>query len=294
MPIVDSSFVSHWKLNEASGVRIDSHGTNHLTDNNTVGSSAAGKIGGAASFVRMNDEWLSIPSNTSLQTGGQSVTIAAWCKPISTAYPLLAVACKGSHAGTEWGLALYGLVDGQNAGTFHVKSRAVEVFSPSGSIAVNAWNLLIGWVDVPAGTVNLQINNGSVSTLALGSTSVSNDIGLVIGQEVLGYANFDGLIDEVLFTKRVLDASERTKLWNNGNGLAYPFTPSNVTILVKAGVSDAVSAIVTESVTNGLAASSFLPGEEYTLPLNRLHYRISGRLHYTLPRGELHYTLPSD
>src|SRR4029077_17083863 len=40
------NLVSYWKLDEASGNAIDSHGTNHLTDVNTV-ASAAGKIGTA-------------------------------------------------------------------------------------------------------------------------------------------------------------------------------------------------------------------------------------------------------
>lgn len=42
------SLVSWWNLNEISGQRNDSHGTNHLTDNNTV-TYAAGVASGAAS-----------------------------------------------------------------------------------------------------------------------------------------------------------------------------------------------------------------------------------------------------
>lgn len=37
---LNSSLISYWELNEPSGTRNDSHGTNHLTDNNTVTTSA--------------------------------------------------------------------------------------------------------------------------------------------------------------------------------------------------------------------------------------------------------------
>lgn len=41
MALTDN-LISWWSLDEASGTRYDSHGTNHLTDNNTVSSEAGG------------------------------------------------------------------------------------------------------------------------------------------------------------------------------------------------------------------------------------------------------------
>ncbi len=46
-----------WSFDEASGARNDSHGSSHLTDNNTV-TSAAGKKSNAASFASANAEYL--------------------------------------------------------------------------------------------------------------------------------------------------------------------------------------------------------------------------------------------
>lgn len=53
-----TSLIAHWKLDEASGTRNDSHGTNHLTDNNTV-TTATAKLGtNAAQFTAA---WLEAP-----------------------------------------------------------------------------------------------------------------------------------------------------------------------------------------------------------------------------------------
>jgi len=51
--------VSWWDLDEESGIRYDSVGSNDLTDNNTVGYDN-GKIVNAASFVATNGERLTL------------------------------------------------------------------------------------------------------------------------------------------------------------------------------------------------------------------------------------------
>src|SRR5687768_7946971 len=71
--------IAYWNLDEASGTRTDSHGTNHLTDNNTVGS-AAGLRGTAADFERDDTESLTIADNTGLSAGDVEITFAAWVK----------------------------------------------------------------------------------------------------------------------------------------------------------------------------------------------------------------------
>jgi hypothetical protein len=38
MPVIDS-LIGDWEMDEASGQALDSHGSNPLTDNNTVGAS---------------------------------------------------------------------------------------------------------------------------------------------------------------------------------------------------------------------------------------------------------------
>lgn len=79
-----SSAVAHWNLNESSGTRVDSVGSNDLTDNNTVGVDT-GKFGNAAYFDILNSEYLSINDNAALSMGDVDFMLRAWIKLESTA-----------------------------------------------------------------------------------------------------------------------------------------------------------------------------------------------------------------
>ena len=69
-----TNLVSYWKLDEASGNALDAHGTNTLTDSNTV-TSAAGKIGDSRHFTRTVPEYFTIADNASLSApAGTSFT----------------------------------------------------------------------------------------------------------------------------------------------------------------------------------------------------------------------------
>ena len=59
MALTTDLYRAYREMNEASGTRNDSHGANHLTDNNTVGS-APGIVGTAADFEAGSLEYLSI------------------------------------------------------------------------------------------------------------------------------------------------------------------------------------------------------------------------------------------
>src|SRR6056300_304684 len=49
-----TDLVSFWKLDEASGTRVDAFGSNDLTDNNTVGQGTGTVYANAADFERSN------------------------------------------------------------------------------------------------------------------------------------------------------------------------------------------------------------------------------------------------
>ena len=72
-----TDLISHWPLNEVSGTRVDSHGSNDLDDVNTV-TQAAGKIGNAAEFVNDNDERLRHDDNADLSGADVDWTFAIW------------------------------------------------------------------------------------------------------------------------------------------------------------------------------------------------------------------------
>ncbi len=68
----------HYKLNESSGQRNDSHtNARHLTDNNTVPSRTM-VLGNGASFDDANSEYLSHADNTDFEFSGDLRLCAGW------------------------------------------------------------------------------------------------------------------------------------------------------------------------------------------------------------------------
>jgi len=229
MSLLDS-LVSYWKLDESSGDAIDSVGSNTLTDNNTVGS-AVGKIGNARDFEADNSEFFKIADNASLSTGDIDFTLAGWVRLESKTDFRCMIRKQAAVGECEYGI-IYSTIgdrfefDYSSDGVAFLSEPADNLGSPS----VATWYYIVAWHDAVANTVNIQVNNGTVD-----SASFSSGVRDGTGSFAIGTAGdittalWDGLIDEVGFWKRVLTAQERTDLYNNGNGFAYPFTAATTT-----------------------------------------------------------------
>lgn len=208
-----TSLISYWKLGEASGTRVDSHGSNDLTDNNTV-LSAAGILGDAADFEYANSEYLNHTDNTDLSTGDIDFTFACWIKaetlPGSTVF-----ACKGGFGALEW------FLDCNNGTNIRFVISGLQTVTSTGTISTGNWYFVVAWHDATANTINLQINDGSVDTLSsvTGPTDGAGDFYLGFLGDFGMY--WDGLIDEAAFWKRTLTSGERTEIYNSGAGLSY-------------------------------------------------------------------------
>lgn len=227
MALIDN-LVSYWKLDEASGTRYDSHGTNHLTDNNTV-ASATGKIGTAADFESTNTEYLSCADNASLSTGDIDFTYSCWINPESLViYPV--IIRKGSDINDNVEYVLY-YDTVNNALKFGVtwSGNYGEVSSGS-SLSTATWYFVVFHHDSVNNQLAISVNGGTLQTtswsLGVDDSAFPFCLGASVGQSLW----WDGLIDEVGFWKRVLTSGERTQLYNGGSGLAYPFTAGGVVV----------------------------------------------------------------
>ena len=221
MALTDN-LISYWELEEASGTRNDSHGTNHLTDNNTV-LNAAGKVGNAADFEDTSSEYLSCADNATLSVGNIDFTLCAWVRLESK--PSHKMDILGKHGGSdmEYDLRWNNLTDRFElrvcSGPSDANLQIAE--SLSGAPSTATFYFIVAWHDATANTVNIQVNNGTVDSVTHTFGSYDSGASFKIG----GFTDFneywDGLIDQVGFWKRVLTAPERTSLYNSGNGLSY-------------------------------------------------------------------------
>lgn len=219
MALTDS-LISYWKLDEASGTRSDSVGSNHLTDTNTV-TQAAGKLGNAAQFVSANSEYLSIASNASLQVGGLiDWTFAGWFQIASSG--LFAIAGKDAVGTPEW--SMYG-----RSSTNRWEARAwngvgFQVAAKDVAIALNTWYWLCVQYTTSTRTLTLDVNNSGTP----GSVVLTGDIpngadGFWVGKTLSGFSYLDGLADGLGLWKRKLTDPEQAQVYNGGAGLDYPF-----------------------------------------------------------------------
>lgn len=222
-----TNLVAFWKLQEAVGAsRLDSVGTNHLTQYNSVGQ-IAGKVGNAASFNGTTQR-LDIADTAALSMPTtQQFTIAGWLNIttlVSGATPLN----KGQliFTSSDFEYALQFVLDvpsGEIRLRFMVSDGSTNVQVPmTTQLSTGTWHFIVAWYD---GFVRLQANNGTIYTAGdgtfLGSADGTKNFNLASSGSGGGF--FAGSLDAWGIWKRVLTSTERTQLWNSGNGLEYPF-----------------------------------------------------------------------
>lgn len=223
-PYLMSGAVAYWKLDEVSGTRYDVVGENDLTDVNSVGSTQ-GKIALCADFVASNSECLNIASNAALQVGNINFTFGAWVNLRSK--PSFAYVLSKRNAPTvrEYFIDYVSSSDRFRFGVSADGTNNVTVTANNfGSPSLNTWYYIMAWHDADSDTINISVNNGTPN-----STAHSTGVFTGAGNFTLGAGDntptlfWDGYLDEVGFWKRLFTSSERAQLYNQGNGLTYPF-----------------------------------------------------------------------
>jgi RHS repeat-associated protein len=227
-------------MEETSGPRFDSHNGNHLTDNNTVGSTT-GLRNKAASFVRTstNQEFLSIADKASLSGGDVDFTLMANVYLHSTAGTYI-IMDKSDDAGYDYRLA-------HNPTTGFRFRVGIDIASSvdSGAVTADAWHTVIAWHDSVENTINIQVDNGLVQSKTFTSGTMNTTSPLTMGALPDGTYGLNGYLDEVAIYQRVLSGPERTWLYNNGQSRYY----SELSITYAYGDTDHTHAVT--SLSNG-------------------------------------------
>jgi|GEM_PF-1875776 len=242
--------VAYWKLDEASGTRIDVVGANDLTDNNTVGQ-ATGIVNDAAQFVAANSEYLDIADNADLSMGDISFSLALWVyfdtKPIS-ASPI----GKWNQVDDQREYRLRYIGGGTDRLQFEVSSTGGGGLSSVnadnfGSPSTGEWIFVVCWHDATGDAIGIQVNNGTANTAAHTGGVFDGTSRFALGANVSGGSPinpWDGRIDETGVWKRVLNTQEKTDLYNGGAGN----TPENVSIQTIDGLTTVLEGIFSQTI----------------------------------------------
>jgi hypothetical protein len=259
-----TNLIAWWSLNEASGTRNDSHGANHLTDNNTVLFSASGIKSNAADLERDTSESLSIASNANLQMGDIDFTMFGWVKAETLNDFATIISKRQSVTLPEY--QLYYASGKFSFVTANSSNVGTTITADTPAVSTGTWYFIVAWHNASANTLNIQVNNGTVYTDASPVTPRTDTFVFQLGAQQSPAAGFwDGLIDEVGIYKKVLTSDERTWLYNSGAGRSYceitttcatpspTFTPSNTPTATNTPTN---TATFTPTITNTPTATN--------------------------------------
>lgn len=235
---ISDNLISYWKLDEASGNAVDSHGSNTLTETSgTIGSASGLPLGNARDFEAGDTEYFDIADNASLSTGDIDFSFAAWVRGESMTGNNVVIAGKwsGNNTSSEWKLEF--LASGGTDKFRFVKtsgSTTVAVVANTFGFPSNATNYYVaGGHNASTNEIWISVNGGSINTA---STSTGVNDGTLPFQ--IGATNggnyWDGLIGQAGFWKRDI-RSDLASLYNGGSGLAYPFGGTAYTLDSSAG-----------------------------------------------------------
>ena len=215
--------ISCWELEEASGTREDAHGTNDLTDNNTV-TQVAGVVGNAAKFTAVSLEYLSIADNASISTGDIDFWLSCWVY-FDSGIAIQAIIAKGDTLLA----AEYTLFRTVTDELVFLVGNGINSGSVSAAITGGTWHFVLAWHDAANNTVNFKVDGGSTVSAAYASGGQNSDHPLHLGATFVPLAFLNGRIDQACFGKSpaggvagIIDEIG-TRIYNGGSGRFYPF-----------------------------------------------------------------------
>lgn len=209
-----TGLVGYWKLDEASGNRLDSIGSNHLTPTAAPGN-AAGKVGNATQFTAASVQRLAATDASALRSGAFDMTLSAWIY-LDSLGAAREVMMKSSSI-DEYGIE----ISTSNRAQLYVYNGTTYftvIASTFGALSASTWYYISAWYDYTAKTINISVNNGTADSLTTGTSNPAPNTGsfYVGAYRGSGGAFMNGRIDEVKKWNRLLTPTERTLDYTNG------------------------------------------------------------------------------
>lgn len=213
--------IAHWKLNEASGARADSHGSFNLTDNNTV-TSRAMVLNDGASFDDANNEYLSHADHADLSFPTGDMTLVFWVRLDDLS------AAKALVTKVNWGANQKEYYTRVSTTRFMFRASSngtgvTDVVADSFGLPSTGVDYMIFAYHKDGVEIGISINDGTVDTIAFTGGMYAGTARFTIGRLDDDLNRMDGGIDSVSIWSRKLTAAEVTALYNGGAGLDYPF-----------------------------------------------------------------------
>jgi hypothetical protein len=214
------SLIGFWKLNEASGTRLDSIGDNDLTDVNTVTSDTGLVYPLAAKFTQANNESLTHSSNATLQSGNIDFWVAAWVKFDSVADINVLMQKGRSFTVNEYEWTLYSTPSNVSLRVNNGSVNTELIFTGT-TLTTGVWYLFIAYHDATNNFLGVSVNGSNFTTSAysLGVVLTAEDFHLGRGQTDNLTRHHNGLIGSAMYGKGYIPTNaDAAYLYNGGLG----------------------------------------------------------------------------
>ncbi len=220
--VLSDDIVSYYQLDETSGTVIDIAGVNNGTNN--------GATAGVTGRIETAYNGFDAPDEIDLGAGNLNITgnmsISVWVFPTlftGGAKMIVTKDCGTATTCTQWeihasgGTGIFEMAIGNETAGIQNKVSAT-----SGS-ALDEWLFVVGVFNETHLSIYLDGVLNATSEFHGVQASTTQDV--FIGNDGDGTNPFVGTIDEVGIWERPLTQEEITKLYNDGAGLTFPFTP---------------------------------------------------------------------
>lgn len=205
----DTNLVAWYDFNSGTTTLTDLAGGNNNGTNTATSIYPIGKIGNAYYY---NGAAQTLLTNTGFSTG--TFTLATWIKTSANDNDQFYV--HGTRAVDGFSLEFESL-DPAHEIRGIVRNTNKYTAIPADT---NNWRFIV--MDYNGSGASILIDNTNYfSWTVSGAIAITNPY---IGSEG-GTSYYTGLADEMSLWNRILTPTEKTELWNSGNGLAYPFAP---------------------------------------------------------------------
>lgn len=227
-----TNLAAWWALNEASGSRLDSHGSADLTAGAGVGYDASGKISGCADMARSATSTLLVADSDAVSFDGRDWTVGGWVK-LDTLYAgnyaALLIGKRAAGASTvEMILYFDAFFDSADASLYIGNGTT---FAPikitSLTLATGTWYFWCARWDDSTKIATLWIDQTSVSSTTeftgynIPSTAQPLALGHASWSNTATDLKLDGRLDEVFKFDAALTDEQIAWLYNSGTGRAY-------------------------------------------------------------------------
>lgn len=215
-----TSLVSHYRLEETSGNRVDELGTNLLTETGGTINSATGVQGSGADFESADSRYLYNASPSSL-TDVNTYSVSFWYKPESTGTQGIVGVTTDNDNSIKFQFFLI-----SSKIYFRRNKSGGTLIDVIGATTLTAGNLyhIVGTFSTTNGMV-LYVNGASDGTSTDLTATVSATRTLSVGARRRAATHdifTDGIVDEIsIWDGRELTSSEVSTIYNGGAGIPY-------------------------------------------------------------------------